>query len=49
LTVNFVMATEIGGCAATFSASAMAASKALPGSATSSTSPHSWACAAEMR
>jgi hypothetical protein len=34
LTVDFVMTTDSGGCAATFVASAMAESKALPGSAT---------------
>jgi enoyl-CoA hydratase len=49
LTVSLVMATESGGWAATLEASAIAASNALPGSATSSTSRHSYASAAEMR
>src|SRR3954469_8757620 len=40
-TVSLVIATESGGCAASLAASAIAASKALPGSATSSTKPHS--------
>ena len=41
LTVSLVMATDGGGWAATLPASAIAASNALPGSATSSTSRHS--------
>src|SRR5207237_2502948 len=49
LTVSLVIATDSGGWAATLAASAIAASKAWPGSATSSTRPHWCASAAVMR